>query len=480
MKQIIALLLALPLLLVACDNEEGSTPEPTTPRLELTSDEMMTFEAMGGKGTINYKFVTDNETEGNNEISELASEVGCNANVEWITICPEESLPGSIIIAVAANESNEERTGTITVSYNSDSFDVTVKQQAAEDAPVEAKEWAVIGSMTNNWDIASAIAMEKIDGYYAARGVEISSSDSFIFILNGSMQNSLCSDGRSAERDCKYPTQKYGSDIRVKESGKYDLYLNELLTTYYVMSEGKSPAEAHEIVAPGEDVWYVSGLGEEIRMHEAGLFILATKVTLDADGFMIRNTITGAYGAATDAEVEVGEEINIVANAENNIKVKHDANKTYDIYIKVDELKVWVVESGQTPSYMYECTEGEGAWFDSGKNFYLHLTGEGIAVTIECMLCNSAKEYIIPETTFVMTTGEDSKDVNYIVGEGCLIANMDGKTQVIGGEISVKHIDEEYEITVDVINHLQHRILAHYRGKFKHGMVGYPILTPNK
>lgn len=60
--------------------------------------------------------------------------------------------------------------------------------------------------------------------------------------------------GQTAEPNCKYPTQKYGSDIRVKDSGRYDHYINKSLTTYYIMSKGKSPTEAQEIVALGEDV----------------------------------------------------------------------------------------------------------------------------------------------------------------------------------------------------------------------------------
>mgnify|MGYP003298194468 CR=1 FL=1 len=84
------------------------------------------------------------------------------------------------------------------------------------------------------------------------------------------------------------------------------------------MSEGKSPTEAQEIVSLGEDMWYVSGTGEEARMRNVGVFLVATGVVLDA---------------------------------ESNIKVEYDANKTYDIYIKVDILKIWVVESKQAHYY---------------------------------------------------------------------------------------------------------------------------------
>ena len=36
----------------------------------------------------------------------------------------------------------------------------------------------------------------------------------------------------------------------------------------------------------------------------------------------------------------------------------------------------------------------------------------------------------------------------------------------------------KYDITVDVINHLQHHVCAHYYGELKQGMIGYEIVTP--
>ena len=479
MKNILKLLVALPLLFVACNTPSDEPVDtPKEPKLELLSESIVQVGSEAGEYTILYSIEKEDEAIGDNTgITNNTSPITSSTDASWITIEHDRSTYGELLFSVEPNESGEKRSGTITLSYRSYSVDVAV-EQAANDEPTGIKGWAVVGSMTNNWDVDSAIAMEEIDGYYAARGVEISSSDSFKFILDGSMQNCLCGNGQAAEPNCKYPAQKYGSDIRVKESGRYDLYINKSLTAYYIMSEGKSPTEAQEIVAPGEDVWYVSGTGEEVRMRKVGVFLVASDVVLDADGFKIRNTLTGSYGTTTDAACEVGDEISVVADAENNIKVKYDANKTYDIYIKVDILKIWVVESKQAPNYVYKCTEGEGAWFDNGKNFYLHLTGDGIAVTLECMLSNNVKDYILPETTFVALFGEDREGANYIVSEGSQVVNMYGKASVVGGEITVKHIDGKYDITVDIINHLQHHVCAHYYGELRHGMIGYEIVTP--
>lgn len=487
MKQFLKLLFAIPLLFVACNTPSDEPVDtPKEPKLELLSESLVQVGSEAGEYTILYSIEKQDEAiSGNTGITNTTSPITSSTDASWITIENDRSIYGELLFSVEENESIEVRSGTITLSYSSCSVEVTVEQAAAEaekpeDKPTGIKGWAVVGTMTNNWDVNSAIAMEEIDGYYAARGVEISSSDSFKFILDGSMQNCLCGNGQAAERDYKYPAQKYGSDLRVKESGRYDLYINKTLTNYYVMSEGKSPAEAHEVVAPGEDAWYVSGIGEEIRMHNAGVFVVASNLKLDADGFKIRNTLTGSYGATADAEAEVGDEIAISADAENNIKVKYDADKTYDVYIKVDILTVWVVESRQLPNYLYECTGGEGAWFDGGKNFYLHLTADGIAVTLDCMLNTSVSDYIIPETTFVVAYGDDCEGINYIIGEGSQVVNTDGKRGVVSGEVTIKHIDGEYDITVDVVNLVQHRVRAHYRGGLVKSAMGYDIALPNK
>ena len=483
MKQFLKLLFALPLLFVACNTpSDDPVDTPKEPKLELLSESLVQVGSEAGEYTILYSIEKQDEAIGGNTgITNNTSPITSSTDASWITIENDRSIYGELLFSVEENESIEVRSGTITLSYSSCSVEVSVKQEAAKrDEPTGVKGWSVVGTMTNNWDVNSAIAMEEIDGYYAARGVEISSSDSFKFILDGSMQNCLCGNGQAAERDYKYPAQKYGSDLRVKESGRYDLYINKTLTNYYVMSEGKSPAEAHEVVAPGEDAWYVSGIGEEIRMHNAGVFVVASNLKLDADGFKIRNTLTGSYGATADAEAEVGDEIAISADAENNIKVKYDADKTYDVYIKVDILTVWVVESRQLPNYLYECTGGEGAWFDGGKNFYLHLTADGIAVTLDCMLNTGVSDYIIPETTFVVAYGDDREGINYIIGEGSQVVNTDGKRGVVSGEVTIKHIDGEYDITVDVVNLVQHRVRAHYRGGLVKSAIGYDIALPNK
>lgn len=451
MKKLIALLFALPLLFVACENEEGTTKEPqhNEASLELTSAAQLSFEAKGGKGEITYTLTSEDST----------SSVAATTEATWITILDEESTFGSIKFDVAENTATEERSCTIKVSYLTQSFSVTINQAAAAEVPA-MEGWAVVGSMTNNWDTAAAIQMEAIEGYFVARGVAVSTTDSFKFIKDGSMQNGLGGNGQAAERDYRYTASKYGSDIRVKESGTYDLYINEALSHYYIMGEGNNPDDANEVITPGEDIWYVTGLGESQRMRAYGLYQVLSNVSIDEDGFKLYHSLSDKnYGAKADATVELGEEIAIEADSENNIKARIEANKTYDIYLSVEHSKVWVMPRGSKPDVLIECNYAEGVWFTT-KNFMIMLKSNGLRVTLDCDSAVDYEDAIIPAATYSVG-GEDGYIIN---AEMCEVANEDGKQPVISGTLTISHIEDGYDVYIDVYTSTQRRIRAHFNG----------------
>lgn len=132
MKKIL-FLLAMLLGVVACDTEKPTTepmPEPTPDAevvLTLTSEDSLWFEAEGGTGEITYTL----------ENAKSGIELEAVGSVDWI-----EVEKGDVITyVVAANESEEQRRGTITVSYDTESFSVSIMQRANIDVDVmfEAK-----------------------------------------------------------------------------------------------------------------------------------------------------------------------------------------------------------------------------------------------------------------------------------------------------------------------------------------------------
>lgn len=464
MKKLFTLLMLLPLFVVGCNNDTPITPEEG-PSLKLTSADTMEFEAKGGTGEITYNLVKANDTsKDESNVSDRTSPIYTSVDQEWITILEEESIYGVVKFEVAENTATEERTGSITGEYYGITFTVTINQAAATAIDTPAFEgWAVVGSMTNNWDVTSAIGMEAIEGYYVARGVEVAATDSFKFAKDGTLQNSLGGNGQAAERDYKYPIAKYGSDIRVKESGTYDLYLNEALDTYYVMSEGKTPAEANEVIAQGEDIWHIKGIAETQRMRKSGIYQVATSVALDEDGFMLYHSLTGqSYGAAEEATAELGEEIAIEAGSNHNIMANIESGKVYDVYFNIEMSTVWVMPRGDKPTVLQICDYAEGVWFDS-KNFLLYLEAEGLHISLDCNSAEPCVDAIIPAVTYTVG-GEDGNVINVNL---CEIANEDGKSPVVGGSVTISHIEGGYDILIDVITVKQHRVLAQYTGAVK-------------
>lgn len=476
MKRFFTLFFALPLLFVAC-NKQTETPGQESV-LELTSEATMEFEAEGGTGEITYNLIKgDGSLDGELGITGQISPIVITTEQDWITIIDSESIFGTIKFEVAENTAEEQRTGYITGKYSTKSFTVTINQAASAGTPEQAFEgWAVVGSFTNNWDVNAAIGMEAIEGYYVARGVEIAATDSFKFAKDGTLQNSLGGNGQAAERDYKYPTSKYGSDIRVAEAGVYDLYLNEATNAYYVMSEGKTPAEAYEEIAKGEDVWYVTGLGDAVRMHKSGVFMVASDLNISEAGFKLYYGLTGAtYGVSEDVVAEVGAEIAIVENGENNIKVTAEQNKSYSIFLNVEDGKVWVMPRGSKPDVLYTCNSAEGVWFDT-QNFTLVLYADGIRITLDCN-CVASQNNIIPAVTY--TVG--GQDGNIINAKLCQVANEDGKNIIVDGSVTIGHIEDGYSIYVDVVTEKRLRVRAEYNGAVKSiaGM-GAPITNPGK
>lgn len=123
MKKFFYLLLALPMLLAACEKTPEPTPEPgpdcPDPELYLVSNGVQYFEAAGGKGDIEYRL---ENAEGQPQATTTA---------DWITdvtVVPENS---TVTFFIAENK-GEERKAPLTLSYGPISFDVEIVQKAAE------------------------------------------------------------------------------------------------------------------------------------------------------------------------------------------------------------------------------------------------------------------------------------------------------------------------------------------------------------
>lgn len=127
------------MLFTGCDKDSG-TENPSTPVLAITTDAPVPIAAQGGEYRIDYR-IQDAREDG--IISAAAGEA------DWISgfNCDTE---GVISFVAAANETSEERTATITVTYTYDGTEtisesinaVQSAKGAAYDFEMEVKDFS--------------------------------------------------------------------------------------------------------------------------------------------------------------------------------------------------------------------------------------------------------------------------------------------------------------------------------------------------
>ncbi len=480
MKKLLFALLALPLLTIACGPEDDPTiPTPIAPELELTSEPEVEFTAEGGQNTITYRY-NGGDITGNEEISSEIETLRIECEAEWITI-PKKAAPlGEIKYSVAKNETTEPRKAIVTVSLDNLSFEVKIKQSAATSTPEPEPSfegWGIVGTI-NDWDAAKAILMEEANGYYVAKAVELTTADKFKFIKDGDNAVNRGGNGQPANPDYFYAAQSWGSDIHVSEAGTFDIYLNAKEDTYYIMTQGKSPAEALEPLAPGEDLYEVYGNFEEekARLIAEKKYFVAKDIKFNdtTAEFDIRmNENEKIFGAKQDATYVVEDQI-IVAEGNTTIKVEVEADAMYDIYYRTDLSSVWLMPAGSKPLIWKEVT---GVAFSS-TNFAINLMGEGLELFFDFNCGEAATNNIIPEATYYVN---DENDGGYNFNlENEYDIRIDGvKTKLKSGTMVIKHISGGYDITVDVESIHNHVVKAHYAGPIeKIDIMGRPITNP--
>lgn len=446
MKHILSLLLALPLLFVSC--EEPTPEQPDVVTFKLTSAANVSFAAEGGEGVITYELT--NATD--------LTPLNAEAADAWVTI---NTVGAEIAYSVAANALNEARTTTIVVSYNDLSGEVTIKQEAAAVAPKPSIEgWGIVGSITNNWDLQSVIIMPLENGYYAAKGIELTATDSFKFVKDGSYSDNRGGTGLAAEVNYSYNAMKGGSDIRVKEDGRYDIYLNEGLNTYYIMGEGVDPKDATSSTKPSEVEWYIIANDTKTKMTSQNKFLVAQDVVFGEDmSFKLTNSNDYVYGAEGIGELNTAI---AVTSGKDAIAINGVVGTKYDIYFNQADSLIYVVEDGQKPIEDIKWSRIEGVAFDT-RNFALFFISQKLILNFDFNCGVDAVNAVIPEGTYYVKAHDGDNGYNFNT-EYCNV-KVNGVEQLIHeGTMVVSHISGGYDIIVDVTTSLLENIRVRYTG----------------
>ena len=137
MKKLFYLLLALPLMFVACNEQPDVTPEVKSYELAITSEATLNFDENGGEGVITYTLTEKEATRSAQPAPEPKVEAKCEA--AWVTDLKVEE---NITFTVAANE-GEARETKVVVSYDKQSFEVKIAQAAKSVTPEPKPEYVL-------------------------------------------------------------------------------------------------------------------------------------------------------------------------------------------------------------------------------------------------------------------------------------------------------------------------------------------------
>ena len=342
---------------VACKQDEPVE----TPKLDVDKT-AVSLAATAGEASFN---VTSNQ-------SWVAS-----ADADWVSLEPASGQASEKAVAVKVtaedNETAEARKATVTVKAGELTKTVEVNQAAGtggQPGPgpdLPQSEWALVGSF-NDWNPASETYLSVLDEeYFVCYGFELASDTEFKFLKGGAWPPAGTEIGGNGLVEPNTIQPAGGSNIKVTEAGKYDIYLAADLTKFYVMSEGKLPSEATE-PAPVENQWSMMGCfvdnqwGSDVPMTKEGEWIVAKGAQFTELTFKIR--ANQSWADATNIGVAPGSERGVVngkiavvtaeyskANLGGDaadIKLNGEAG-TYDVYFSFENLEVYVMEEGFKP-----------------------------------------------------------------------------------------------------------------------------------
>ena len=276
--------------------------------------------------------------------------------------------------------------GTITVAVEGDVYTITVESSVLqatyvgklskdagetpgepEQPELQKSEWALVGSF-NGWDAKSDLYLSVLDeNYFVYYGFDMPAGGEFKFLKGGVWPPDGQEVGGNGLVQPNTIQAAGGSNIKVNEAGKYDIYLAADLSKFYIMSEGKLPSEATE-PAPVEKTWGMMGCfvdntwAKDVPMTKEGEWIVAKGAQFTELTFKIRANESWADAtniglAPGSAKGEINTKVAVVtaeyakANLGGDaadIKLNGEAG-TYDVYFSYENLEVYVMTPGLKP-----------------------------------------------------------------------------------------------------------------------------------
>lgn len=233
---------------------------------------------------------------------------------------------------------------------------------AGENLPTGESIYGLVGVL-NGWAAPDVKFTDKGTGEHVLLGQALGASEGFKIRANdewNDAENYGTLNGGIVAIDSEITLVNGGGskDMMVEAAGTYDLYFYPADLKLYVMTPGKTPADAGEPVVPPtptETVYSVAGdfnsWGEtDMTDNGDGFFVLKNQAIVAGNGFKFKKNHSWAdadcWGVDAATTVTIGEAIALIQPGAN-IPVSVDG--TFDIYFNPTTATAYVMNAGEVP-----------------------------------------------------------------------------------------------------------------------------------
>lgn len=233
---------------------------------------------------------------------------------------------------------------------------------AGENLPTGESIYGLVGVL-NGWAAPDVKFTDKGTGEHVLLGQALGASEGFKIRANdewNDAENYGTLNGGIVAIDSEITLVNGGGskDMMVETAGTYDLYFYPADLKLYVMTPGKTPADAGEPVVPPtptETVYSVAGdfngWGEtDMTDNGDGFFVLKNQAIVAGNGFKFKKNHSWAdadcWGVDAATTVTIGEAI-VLIQPGANIPVSVDG--TFDIYFNPTTATAYVMNAGEVP-----------------------------------------------------------------------------------------------------------------------------------
>lgn len=272
----------------------------------------------------------------------------------YIAVAPQ-TFEGGVTVKVRINEGEEQVAKSTTKKVEAKINTILDLGEITYEVPEVAVDyWAVIGSMTDNWE--SEIEMTLDGDWYVAENVKILTTDEFKFRANGTWDINV--GGEETENEGPVviadgvETEAYqgGKNFAVAADGVYCLYINK--TAYKVKVVKTGDIEVEE-VTPGEaSEWALLGAFSNwadknfVTTSDADIVVLENVDMEAAQGFLVRKPATewaDKYGAGNVNYIQTNS---YIITAKDGGDMCLETTGTYDIYFNINTKAIYVMAAG--------------------------------------------------------------------------------------------------------------------------------------